>query len=190
MIDLKNKSELRNNTLIKSKEFKKNIVQKLEQKLNKDPYLAPDSLSAYTLMNDIMIQSVSEIVSKYMFPLVSPTKGENISIVAVGGYGRAEMAPYSDIDLLFLTPYKQTAWGENVIETILYILWDLGLKVGHSVRNIDECLRIAKNDITARTSLLENRLIFGDVELANQLNKRLWKEVFSKSAPEFIEKKL
>ena len=190
MIDLKNKSELRNNTLIKSKEFKKNIVQKLEQKLNKDPYLAPDSLSAYTLMNDIMIQSVSEIVSKYMFPLVSPTKGENISIVAVGGYGRAEMAPYSDIDLLFLTPYKQTAWGENVIETILYILWDLGLKVGHSVRNIDESLRIAKNDITARTSLLENRLIFGDVELANQLNKRLWKEVFSKSAPEFIEKKL
>ena len=138
MIDLKNKSELRNNTLIKSKEFKKNIVQKLEQKLNKDPYLAPDSLSAYTLMNDIMIQSVSEIVSKYMFPLVSPTKGENISIVAVGGYGRAEMAPYSDIDLLFLTPYKQTAWGENVIETILYILWDLGLKVGHSVRNINE----------------------------------------------------
>ena len=88
-------------------------------------------------MNDIMIQSVSEIVSKYMFPLVSPTKGENISIVAVGGYGRAEMAPYSDIDLLFVTPYKQTAWGENVIETILYILWDLGLKVGHSVRNID-----------------------------------------------------
>ena len=73
-----------------------------------------------------------------MFPLVSPTKGENISIVAVGGYGRAEMAPYSDIDLLFVTPYKQTAWGENVIETILYILWDLGLKVGHSVRNIDE----------------------------------------------------
>ena len=65
MIDLKNKSELRNNTLIKSKEFKKNIVQKLEQILNKDPYLAPDSLSAYTLMNDIMIQSVSEIVSKY-----------------------------------------------------------------------------------------------------------------------------
>ena len=78
------------------------------------------------------------------------------------------MAPYSDIDLLFVTPYKQTAWGENVIETILYIM-GLGLKVGHSVRNIDECLRIAKNDITARTSLLENRLIFGDVELANQL---------------------
>ena len=73
-------------------------------------------------MNDIMIQSVSKIVTEYMFPLVSPTKGEYISVVALGGYARAEMAPYSDIDLLFLTPYKQTAWGENVIETILYLL--------------------------------------------------------------------
>ena len=189
-IDLKNKNEIRRNILFQLKDFKKNIFEQLEEKLSKDPYLAPDSLSAYTLMNDIMIQSISKIVTEYMFPLVSPTKGESISIVAVGGYGRAEMAPYSDIDLLFLTPYKQTSWGENVIETILYLLWDLGLKVGHSVRNIEECLRIAKNDITARTSLLENRFLFGDKELANQLNKRLWKTIFEKSASEFIERKL
>ena len=78
--------------------------------------------------------------------------------------------------------------GENVIETILYILWDLGLKVGHSVRNIDESLRIAKNDITARTSLLENRLIFGDVELANQLNKRLWKKFFQNLLQSLLKK--
>ena len=141
-------------------------------------------------MNDIIIQSVSKIVTEYMFPLVSPTKGEYISVVALGGYARAEMAPYSDIDILFLTPYKQTAWGENVIETILYLLWDLGLKVGHAVRNIEECLRIAKNDITARTSLLENEFLFGSIELANKLNKKLWKDIFEKSAPEFIEKKL
>ena len=189
-IDLKNKNEIRRNILFQLKDFKKNIFEQLEEKLSKDPYLAPDSLSAYTLMNDIMIQSISKIVTEYMFPLVSPTKGESISIVAVGGYGRAEMAPYSDIDLLFLTPYKQTSWGENVIETILYLLWDLGLKVGHAVRNIEECLRIAKNDITARTSLLENRFLFGDKELANQLNKRLWKTIFEKSASEFIERKL
>ena len=189
-IDLKDKNEIRRNILFQLKDFKKNIFEQLEEKLSKNPYLAPDSLSAYTLMSDIMIQSISKIVTEYMFPLVSPTKGESISIVAVGGYGRAEMAPYSDIDLLFLTPYKQTSWGENVIETILYLLWDLGLKVGHSVRNIEECLRIAKNDITARTSLLENRFLFGDNELANQLNKRLWKTIFEKSASEFIERKL
>ena len=150
-IDLNNNNEIRSNTLAQLKRFKKNISGKTEVILKKNPYLAPESLSAYTLMNDIMIQSVSKIVTEYMFPLVSPTKGEYISVVALGGYARAEMAPYSDIDLLFLTPYKQTAWGENVIETILYLLWDLGLKVGHSVRNIDECLRIAKTDITART---------------------------------------
>ena len=189
-IDLNNNNEIRSNTLAQLKYFRKNISEKLEVILNKNPYLAPDSLSAYTLMNDIMIQSVSKIVTEYMFPLVSPTKGEYISVVALGGYARAEMAPYSDIDLLFLTPYKQTAWGENVIETILYLLWDLGLKVGHAVRNIEECLRIAKNDITARTSLLENRFLFGNIELADELNKRLWKDIFEKSAPEFIEKKL
>ena len=189
-IDLKNKNEIRSSTLTQLKNFRKKNSEKLEEILNNNPYLASDSLSAYTLMNDIMIQSVSKIVTQYMFPLVSPTKGEYISVVALGGYARTEMAPYSDIDLLFLTPYKQTAWGENVIETILYLLWDLGLKVGHAVRNVEECLGIAKNNITARTSLLENRFLFGNIDLATQLNKRLWKEVFEKSAPEFIEKKL
>ena len=189
-IDLNDNNEIRSNTLAQLKRFKKNISGKIEVILKKNPYLAPESLSVYTLMNDIIIQSVSKIVTEYIFPLVSPTKGEYISVVALGGYARAEMAPYSDIDLLFLTPYKQTAWSENVIETILYLLWDLGLKVGHSVRNIDECLRIAKTDITARTSLLENRFLFGSIELANELNKKLWKDIFEKSAPEFIEKKL
>ena len=121
-------------------------------------------------------------VLEKMFPLVSPTKGENLSVIAVGGYGRAEMAPYSDIDLLFLTPYKQTAWGENVIESILYLLWDLGLKVGHSVRNVEESLRLAKTDITIRTALLENRFIYGEPELARDLSTRLWSEVFKDTA--------
>ena len=80
-------------------------------------------------------------------------------MIAVGGYGRAEMAPYSDVDLLFLTPYKQTAWGESLIETALYVLWDLRCKVGHSVRSIDECLRQARDDVTVRTALLEKRFL-------------------------------
>ena len=62
-------------------------------------------------------------------------------MLAVGGYGRAEMAPFSDVDLLFVTPYKQTPWGESLIESVLYCLWDLRLKVGHSVRTVDDCLR-------------------------------------------------
>ena len=189
-INLNNKNEIRKNTLYKLKKYRQTVFNKLEEVLQKNPYLATESLCAYTLISDKIIQIIAKIVTENMYPLVSPTKGETISIIAVGGYGRAEMAPYSDIDLLFLTPYKQTAWGENVIETILYLLWDLGLKVGHSVRNIEECLRIAKNDITARTSLLENRLLFGNLDLAKKLTQRLWKEIFEKSASEFIERKL
>ena len=83
-------------------------------------------------------------------------------MLAVGGYGRAEMAPFSDVDLLFVTPYKQTPWGESLIESVLYCLWDLRLKVGQSVRTIDDCLRLARADVTIRTSLLEHRHLWGD----------------------------
>ena len=71
------------------------------------------------------------------------------------------MAPYSDIDIGFLTPWKQTAWSEQVIETMLYSLWDLGLKVGHSSRSLDEMVRQAKSDLTIRTALLEAPLCVG-----------------------------
>ena len=89
----------------------------------------------------------------------NPTSSEKICVIAVGGYGRMEMAPFSDIDLLFLTPYKQTAWGESVIETILYILWDLKLKIGYSVRTVDDCIRLGKKDFTIRTAMLEQRYL-------------------------------
>ena len=65
-----------------------------------------------------------------------------MAIVAVGGYGRGTLAPGSDVDLLFLLPYKQTPWGESVVEFILYVLWDLGLKVGHATRSVAECIRL------------------------------------------------
>ena len=64
--------------------------------------------------------------------------------MATGGYGRGTLAPGSDVDLLFLLPYKQTAWSESVVEAMLYVLWDLKLKVGHATRSVDECLREAR----------------------------------------------
>ena len=82
----------------------------------------------------------------------NPSEAERMAIVATGGYGRGLLAPGSDIDLLFLLPYKQTAWGESVAEAILYCLWDLGLKVGHATRSVDECIRQAKADMTIRTA--------------------------------------
>ena len=139
---------------------------------------------------DCVIVGAMHLVTEYIHPIAVKTKGEHLAVIAVGGYGRGEMAPFSDVDLLFLTPYKQTAWSESVIESVLYLLWDLKLKVGQSTRSPDDCLRLAKQDITIRTALLEQRFIFGDHELFEELDKRLWSELFEKTAPEFVEAKM
>ncbi len=145
---------------------------------------------AIAALTDEIVRLAFGFCSEHLHPLSTPTKAQRISVIAVGGYGRLEMAPFSDVDLLFLTPYKQTAWGESLIESILYILWDLRLKVGQSVRTVDECLRLGREDFTIRTSLLEHRFICGDRGLSKELDKRLWSELFAKTGPEFVEAKL
>ena len=90
-----------------------------------------------------MVAGVFHYCVTHLHPAPIRTKGQRLAVVAVGGTGRGEMAPYSDVDLLFLTPYKQTAWGESVIESMLYVLWDLKLKVGQSVRSVNDCIRLA-----------------------------------------------
>src|SRR5690606_33742612 len=101
-----------------------------------------------------------------------------------------EMAPHSDIDLLFLTPWKVTAWAESVIESMLYILWDLRLKVGHATRTTRDCIRLGREDYTIRTALLEHRFIVGDDALAEELSARLKSDLFKGTGREFIEAKL
>lgn len=125
-----------------------------------------------------------------LHPNPNPTEGEKLTVAAVGGYGRAEMAPFSDVDLLFLRPWKQTAWGESFIETTLYLLWDLKLKVGYAVRTADDCLRLAQADTTIRTALLEKRWIWGDRGQLDALDARLWKELFARTGAQFVEAKL
>ncbi len=145
---------------------------------------------AMARLTDEIVRLVFIDVAGRVHAAPNPTKTEKIAVVAVGGYGRAEMAPYSDVDLLFLTPYKQTAWGESLIETALYVLWDLKCKVGHSVRSVDECLRQARDDVTIRTALLEKRFLTGEGALFDELNERLWSDLFSKTAREFVDAKL
>ncbi len=129
-------------------------------------------------------------VAQHLHPLPNPTEAERIAVLAVGGYGRAEMAPQSDVDLLFLTPWKITPWAESVIETMLYLLWDLKLKVGHASRTVKDCIRLGREDITIRTALLEHRFIAGFEPLAAELADKLWGELFRNTGPEFIEAKL
>ncbi len=141
-------------------------------------------------MEDEIIRFLYEFARQHLYPSQNPSEAEHMAVIATGGYGRGLQAPGSDLDLLFLLPYKQTAWGESVAEAILYCLWDMGLKVGHATRSIDECIRQAKADITIRTAILEARFLFGDRKLFDDLQVRFDDEVVRNTATEFVAAKL
>jgi [protein-PII] uridylyltransferase len=145
------------------------------------------TLSALT---DAVVRAIHDAVVWRLYPNDNPTTGEQLAVVATGGYGRGTMAPGSDIDLLFLLPYKQTAWSESVVEGMLYVLWDLKLKVGHATRSVEECLREARADMTIRTALLEARYLFGTRTLYEELVTRFDAELVVGSAAEFVDAKL
>ena len=172
------------------KELKSKGFDRISFELRKNPFKARKAISSYAFLTDCLVTSTWKFATEIQFPSHNPTDAEKMSIISVGGYGRREMAPFSDVDLLFLTPYKMTPWSENVIETVLYLLWDLKLKVGHSSRSIKDCLRLGSEDYTIRTAMLEHRFVCGDINLASQLNDKLWKNLFSGTAKDFISAKL
>ncbi|HVT55090.1 MAG TPA: [protein-PII] uridylyltransferase, partial [Xanthobacteraceae bacterium] len=139
---------------------------------------------------DSIIRLAYDFATGVLYRSSNPSASERMAVVAVGGYGRGLLAPGSDIDLLFILPYKQTAWGESVAEAILYALWDMGLKVGHATRSVDECIRHARADMTIRTTVLEARLITGDESLYNELTARFDREIVQGTAADFVAAKL
>ncbi len=141
-------------------------------------------------LEDQLISVIYDFTVTHVYQIRNPTAGERLAIVAVGGYGRGTLAPGSDIDLLFLLPFKQTAWGESITEYILYMLWDLGQKVGHATRTIEDCIRLAKTDTTIKTAILEARFIWGDSDLFDDLQVRYDKQVVKGTGAEFIAAKL
>jgi [protein-PII] uridylyltransferase len=141
-------------------------------------------------LEDEIIGAIYDYVVRYVYVAENPSFAERLTIIAVGGYGRGTLAPGSDIDLLFLLPYKQTPWGESVVEAILYVLWDLRQKVGHASRSVAECLRQAKADITIRTTILEARFILGNADLFRELMESFNREIVGKDASEFVAAKL
>ncbi len=139
---------------------------------------------------DEIIRILFEFAAGELYPARVRSQAERMTVIATGGYGRGLLAPGSDIDLLFVLPYKQTAWGESVAEAVLYCLWDMGLKVGHATRSVNECIRQARSDMTIRTALLESRYLLGDATLYSELKARFDKEVVQGTAPEFVAAKL
>src|SRR6516165_855686 len=143
-----------------------------------------------SFMQDEIIRLLFEFAKKHLYPVQNPSEAEHMAIVATGGYGRGILAPWSDIDLLFLLPYKKTAWSESVAEAILYGLWDIGLKVGHATRTVSESIRQAKADMTIRTAILEARYLLGERRLYDELMSRFDREVVQGTAAEFVAAKL
>lgn len=141
-------------------------------------------------VQDQVISALYDFTTTHVFRARNPTAAERVSVCATGGYGRNSMAPSSDVDLLFIRPIRDAPWAESVIEYMLYMLWDMGLKVGHASRTISECLRAAREDMTIRTSVLETRYVCGDKLLFRELEIRLRKDVFDGTAADFVAAKL
>ncbi|KJS21473.1 MAG: protein-PII uridylyltransferase [Hoeflea sp. BRH_c9] len=141
-------------------------------------------------LQDVITAALYDYASVHVYRVENPSTSERMTVTAVGGYGRGTLAPGSDIDLLFVLPYKKTPWTEQIVEWILYILWDMGLKVGHATRKVDECIRLSRTDMTIRTAILEARFLCGERTLFADLADRFDREVVEGTGPEFISAKL
>ena len=162
------------------------IARRLEAK----PSSGTESAQAQAFLVDQLVRIIYDHVVGRIYRASNRSMGERIAVIAVGGYGRGEMAPHSDVDIAFVTPIKPTSWCEQVIEALLYFLWDLGLKVGHSSRSLDEVVRMAKSDLTIRTALLEGRYVWGDRDLFDSASARFWAEVVNGTEKQFVAEKL
>ncbi len=162
----------------------------IARRLAENPQAGREAASAQAFLTDQLLRLIFDFTTQRLYPLNNPTASERMALIAVGGYGRGEMAPHSDVDIAFITPWKQTGWSEQVIESMLYTLWDLGLKIGHSSRSLDEMVRMAKSDLTIRTALLEARYVWGDQALYDEASARFDREVVSGTARAFITDKL
>ncbi len=144
---------------------------------------------AYSRAMDAVLSAIHERARK-RFLASAPNVGYRMSAVAVGGYGREELCPRSDVDLLFLHPYKVDRYVEAMTESILYPLWDLGLEVGHSVRNVKETVRMAAADDSVRTALMDFRFVAGDEAFFRDASREIEKFLFYADADRFIDRKL
>jgi [protein-PII] uridylyltransferase len=160
------------------------------KRLEARPTRGREMVSALAFLMDQILRVLYDATTQHLYPNNNPSTGERVTLMAVGGYGRGEMAPHSDVDIGFITPYKPTGWTEQVIESMLYSLWDLQLKIGHSSRSVDETMRMAKADLTVRTALLEARYVWGDQDLYEETAARFDAEVMRDTARSFVAEKL
>jgi [protein-PII] uridylyltransferase len=133
-----------------------------------------------------LTRGLIEVIYGYSLARSGAELDTKLALLATGGFGRGMLAPMSDIDLLFLTEEEPTGAVRQVVEFMLYLLWDLGLKVGHATRSIADCLAVAKNDLSVRTALLDARLLEGDAALAATFIERFRAECIEGALSSFL----
>lgn len=183
-------TKLRNAATVVLREALESGRAEIARRLREQPTHGLETAAAGAFLIDQILRLLWDFTIERLYPTNNPTASERMVLIAVGGYGRGEMAPHSDIDIGFLTPWKVTGWSEQVIESMLYSLWDMQLKVGHSSRSLDEMVRQAKGDVTVRTALLEARYVWGDTDLYDEASRRFRTDVQADTARSFIAEKL
>jgi len=154
----------------------------IARRLDEKPYQGSETAEAYAyLMDQILRLAFDRAVGPEAGPLL---------LMAVGGYGRGEMALHSDVDIAFVTPAAPSKEAGAAVERFLYLLWDLGLKVGPTIRSLDELIAAARGDHTIRTAILEARYLWGDEALFDAAQGRFRAEVVAGSVPAFVTEKL
>ena len=141
-----------------------------------------------TVMDHLVRHLFAEISAEYSQQF--PAANRRVALIAQGGYGRGELNPQSDIDLLFLYVWKISPFVESVTEKLLYSLWDAGLQVGHAMRSVAECVRLAESDMKVRTSLLDARFLCGDFPLYEDFEKKVESRLVKNGVKRFIREKL
>ncbi|PEQ11570.1 [protein-PII] uridylyltransferase [Novosphingobium sp. PC22D] len=164
--------------------------EEISRRLLQKPSAGHEMAEAQAFLTDQLMRIIHDHVVTSVYPSGNRSKGERLTIMAVGGYGRGEMAPHSDVDIAFLTPIKDTPWCEQVIEAMLYFMWDLGLKVGHSSRSLDDMVRMSRSDLTIRTAMLEGRYVWGDQDLYEEARQRFWSDVVAGTERQYVTEKL
>src|SRR5215467_9318707 len=135
---------------------------------------------------------VDDLIGSLVRLIVGDLAAENLPtdpyvVVALGGYGRGELHPSSDIDLMVVYERELTPYVQRVTQELLYTLWDLGLQIGHSLRSLDDCVAMARTDFPSRTSMQEARFLAGDRRLFGRFRKVLRENVYRRDFAQFLE---
>ncbi len=170
-----------------SKEYRARVLSKLE-KHHTAGASGTTLVNLHTHLIDRLIRYLFAAATQ-LYTRRNPRLHQRCAVFAQGGYGREELNPYSDIDLLFLYHWKISPYVETICDTLYYSLLDAGFVVGHAVRNVRECVNLANRDLQVKTALIDHRFLCGDEQLARELTTATEREIIAKNSDRFFQDK-